>query len=136
MRQHGTSDTFSRQSQQWVHHFQSNLDHMDHVPWGRDRPLNDSERRAISKSIAVFQLGENSEGNAFRRGGRVYATRTGDFAYLEALTLFIKEEQRHSAALGRFTFHTRPSFSHVQITMYPISTCHQRSPKGAEAGNA
>ena len=37
-----------------------------------------------------------------KRAGRAYADRTGDFEYLNALKLFIEEEQNHSAVLGRF----------------------------------
>ena len=96
------SEAFSRQSAKWLQHFQQNRNHMSHVPWETDEPISDSQRQAISKSIAVFQLGENSEGNSFLRAGKAYAERTGDKQYLAALDLFIKEEQSHSATLGQF----------------------------------
>ena len=93
---------FERYSAIWTRHFENNRNHMDHVPWDSDSPISAVEKQAISKSIAAFQLGENSEGNSFMRAGRAYAQRTGDHQYLDALRLFIKEEQSHSAALGRF----------------------------------
>ena len=79
-----------------------NRSHMDHVPWDQDIILNEEELAAISNSVATFQLGENAEGNTFKRSGKIYADQTGDQEYLGALDLFIKEEQSHSAALGRF----------------------------------
>ena len=95
-------ERFSEHSRKWTGFFRENKNHMDHVPWSSPYELVLEERAAIEKSIAVFQLGENAEGNAFKRSGREYARRTGDFEYLTALELFIKEEQSHSAALGRF----------------------------------
>lgn len=94
--------SFSKHSKVWTDFFEQNRNHMDHVPWISSYELSKEERSAIEKSIAVFQLGENAEGNAFKRSGRAYAERTGDYEYLNALDLFIKEEQSHSAALGRF----------------------------------
>lgn len=96
---------FSRQSKKWTLHFLGNRKHMSHVDWKGDRSLSAAEFQSISKSIAIFQLGENAEGTAFKRAGRIYAQRTGDFEYLQALDLFIKEEQNHSAALARFMNH-------------------------------
>lgn len=86
----------------WSQHFHDNLSHMDHVPWQDDVDISDQENSAIAKSIATFQLGENSEGNSFRRAGTRYAEETGDFEYLKALDMFIKEENRHSDVLARF----------------------------------
>ena len=96
------AQTFSEQSANWTRYFERNRNHMEHVPWNRDVNLSDGERKTIAKSIATFQLGENAEGNAFKKAGRAYAQRTGDFEYLRALKLFIEEEQNHSAVLGRF----------------------------------
>ena len=93
---------FNDQSRKWTEHFAHNRNHMEHVPWEKHLAITNEERQAIEKSIAVFQLGESSEGNSFVRAGRAYATKTGDFEYLNALKLFIKEEQNHSAVLGRF----------------------------------
>ena len=89
---------------------------MDHVPWESDAPLTPQERNAISKSIAVFQLGENSEGNSFMRAGKRYAEQSGDKKYLAALNLFIREEQRHSAVLGQFMDRQNISRIHKEWT--------------------
>ena len=96
------ANQFTEHSEKWTKHFEANRNHMEHVPWQSDYKLSEFERTSIEKSIAVFQLGENAEGNGFKRSGKAYAQKTGDYEYLSALDLFIKEEQSHSASLGRF----------------------------------
>lgn len=86
----------------WSQHFEKNLNHMSRVPWKDEVILDGQQKNAIAKSIATFQLGENSEGNSFRRAGKKYAEETGDVEYLNALDMFIKEENRHSDVLARF----------------------------------
>lgn len=86
----------------WSQHFQENLTHMNQIPWSSEIEISSQDKEAISKSIATFQLGENSEGNSFRRAGKAYAEESGDFEYLNALDMFIKEENRHSDVLARF----------------------------------
>ena len=95
------NEVFSLNSHVWLQHFLSNLDHMEHIPWEAKDTLSDAERDAIGKSIATFQLGENAEGNSFKRAGQQYVARTGDRHYMSALRQFIAEEQRHSLVLGR-----------------------------------
>lgn len=97
-----TITDFVIHSQLWSEHFEQNLTHMEHISWEEENELSPAERRTIGHSIATFQLGENSEGNSFRRAGVEYANETGDYEYLNALDMFIKEENRHSAVLGRF----------------------------------
>src|SRR5262249_41548303 len=60
------------------------------------------ERANVAESIQQFQLGENSEGRAFLQRGEEHARRAGDPWFVPALSLFIAEEQRHAAWLGRF----------------------------------
>ena len=97
-----TMNDYRVHSRVWADHFRANLTHMDHLDWSSDQPIPEGEQRIIRKSIATFQLGENSEGNSFRRAGVEYADDTGDYEYLDALDMFIKEENRHSAVLAQF----------------------------------
>ena len=53
-------------------------------------------------SIQDFQLGESSDGANGKAMARHYAEQSGDMSYVEAMNLFIAEEQRHGGALGRF----------------------------------
>ena len=96
------TEDFAGHSKQWSRHFQQNLGHMDHVPWETDVDIPPHQSETITRSIATFQLGENSEGGTFKRSGQEYANETGDHEYLNALDMFIKEENRHSDVLGRF----------------------------------
>lgn len=97
-----TTTDFVIHSQIWSDHFRNNLTHMEHISWEEENELTSSERQTVGRSIATFQLGENSEGNSFRRAGVEYANETGDYEYLNSLDMFIKEENRHSDVLGKF----------------------------------
>jgi hypothetical protein len=59
--------------------------------------LSGAERAVVIESIQEFQLDENAQ-----RRRLLERTRTLDVDFVRALRLFIKEEQRHSALLGRF----------------------------------
>jgi hypothetical protein len=92
----------SATSQRWCCYFLANrLDPSD-LPWSDSYQLTDAERRVIAKSIAQFQLGEGAQGRRLQDRGRQYANKVCDTHFSPALALFVKEEQRHSANLGRF----------------------------------
>src|SRR5205823_5531735 len=82
--------------------FQTNAKSLMPVPWEIGAELTDDERDAITQSVQIFQLGESSEGRHLSQRSKDWAHRNGDPAYVEAMSLFIKEEQRHAADLGRF----------------------------------
>jgi len=86
----------------WEDHFQESLDHPPVIPWDRAREISAVEREQIRTSIQEFQLGEQAEGRNLKRAAQEYAAKSGDWAYLAALKLFIREEQRHAALLGTF----------------------------------
>jgi hypothetical protein len=95
-------DSRSAVSRRWCSYFLANgLDERE-LPWPDSYRLTDAERRAISLSIAQFQLGEGAQGRRLQERGRKYAEKVGDALFSQALALFVKEEQRHSADLGRF----------------------------------
>jgi len=97
-----TDDPGSTISKLWCSYFLANRPDPDGLPWDDAYVLNAAERRAIAKSIAQFQLGEGAEGRRLQERGRRYAMRVGDNHFSQALALFVKEEQHHSADLGRF----------------------------------
>ena len=86
----------------WIEYFQWNRANLLPVPWDSSIHLTPEEKRDISASIAVFQLGESSEGNHLRRLAEQYAGASRDPLFGRAVALFIQEEQRHAADLGRF----------------------------------
>ena len=89
-------------SKLWCSYFLVNRPEADELPWGDTHVLTAADRRAIAKSIAQFQLGEGAEGRRLQERGRQYALQVGDTHFSQALALFVREEQRHSADLGRF----------------------------------
>ena len=91
-----------RTSAQWHEHYLKNLSSRLDVPWDRGGEITASERRAIAKSLRAWQLGETSDGRHLLAAARRYAEQQDDPFFLEAVRLFIKEEQRHGAELGRF----------------------------------
>ncbi len=89
-------------SKTWHLHFLANQRNPGEMPWDDTYKLSPAERRAIQHSIQQFQLGESSEGRRLLNRARAYSRATNDPDFAEALSLFVKEEQRHSAYLLRF----------------------------------
>lgn len=88
-------------SQEWVAYFRENAQSAA----GLSRPeavaeLPDDIRRVLASSLTAWQLGETSDGRHLRKAARQYAQAQEDWHFLEAVDLFIAEEQRHGAALG------------------------------------
>ncbi len=89
-------------SRQWVRHFRANADTLVDIPWDDPRRLSATERKAVLRSIQIFQLGESGGGSRLLRAAESYYQQTGDRHYLKALRLFIREEQHHAELLARF----------------------------------
>src|SRR5580704_8121648 len=89
-------------SKAWYHHFLASQQTPGQMPWDDTYKLSPTERRSIQHSIQQFQLGESSEGRRLLNRAREYSRATNDPDFAEALSLFVKEEQRHSAYLLRF----------------------------------
>jgi 4-hydroxy-3-methylbut-2-enyl diphosphate reductase len=86
----------------WCMHFRRNARRQAAIPWETASQLTEAERQAVARSIAVFQLGESGEGRHVLRCAARHAREHNDPHYLPAMRLFIQEEQRHAALLGRF----------------------------------
>lgn len=91
-----------RYSGDWIEYFRENKDALMTLPWDAEDALTAQEKKILSRSIAIFQLGESSEGDHFIAAGQSYVDRSADTHYTEALQMFINEEHRHSRDLGRF----------------------------------
>jgi hypothetical protein len=72
------------------------------LPWGDSYRLSQAERDSVIASIRQFQLGESGQGARLLRQAERLAAERGQPEYLDALRLFVKEEQRHSRMLARF----------------------------------
>jgi hypothetical protein len=97
-----TNRTSSSQSEFWRDHFARNLAVTAMLPWHNAPALSPDERAAIQGSIQQFQLGEGSSGRRLLDRAGIFAAKTGDEAFVPALALFVREEQRHSGQLLRF----------------------------------
>ncbi|NII81931.1 MULTISPECIES: ferritin-like domain-containing protein [unclassified Pedobacter] len=85
----------------WTDHF-SNNSKINRIDWMLKPEISDSEKQNILKSLQAWQLGETSEGKHLINASKKYAKNINDKEYLEAVKLFIKEEQKHGNNLGKY----------------------------------
>ncbi len=71
-------------------------------PGTQGAAITPGELAAIADSLRGWQLGETSDGSHLRAIACKYAEQIGDADFVEMMELFIAEEQRHGATLGRF----------------------------------
>ena len=88
-------------SQYWITHFKANALEL-RVNWELMPALTTEEINTITASLQAWQLGETSEGKHLIAAATKYADKIGDLAYIEAVKLFIKEEQKHGNNLGSY----------------------------------
>ena len=89
-------------SRAWCDYFQQNARWLRPIPWDEEVRLPADERAAIVPSVQTFQLGETGNGSHLMAVAREHALRKGDPDFVVATRLFIAEEQRHAAFLGRW----------------------------------
>ncbi len=89
-------------SAEWFAHFATNAKVQCDIPWGQGAELTEQERSNIANSLQAWQLGETSDGSHLLAAAQQYANRIRDPEFVDAVRLFIKEEQRHGNLLGRF----------------------------------
>lgn len=89
-------------SAEWVAYFRANAAAGRPIPWERGADVVGPELAAVARSLQAWQLGETSDGRHLSAAAARYAARVGDPLYAAAVELFIREEQRHGALLGRF----------------------------------
>ncbi|MBV8909284.1 MAG: hypothetical protein JOZ89_00840 [Gammaproteobacteria bacterium] len=86
----------------WLNHFEHHAQHPRALPSGIPDILTQAERCLISRSIATFQLGEQSEGATLLRAAERFACERGQPSLARIVRLFIAEEQHHAALLKDF----------------------------------
>ena len=89
-------------SAEWIEYFHGNAENLREIPWEDGIKIAPDELADIAESLRAWQLGESSDGSHLRAAARKYADKVGDPEFVEAIELFIAEEQRHGATLGRF----------------------------------
>jgi len=113
----------------WLNHFEYHAQHPRCIPVGLSDVLEPEERRLIARSMAIFQLGEQSEGTAllvsawrFAKKHRMFFASTAGIVYLT-----------HRAVL-RSAGYNMASFLRVCTTQYdfyleaPV-TCRESGPR-------
>jgi hypothetical protein len=91
-----------RDAEIWLNHFEYHAEHPRCIPAGLADVLEPAERRLIARSIATFQLGEQSDGSTLLRAAQRFAQRRGAAPLARITELLIREEQRHAALLRAF----------------------------------
>ncbi|CAN5834967.1 hypothetical protein BH11BAC4_BH11BAC4_19890 [soil metagenome] len=88
-------------SSKWIEHFHANA-LQQRINWSLQPAIIETERAAILHSLQAWQLGETSDGAHLLHASGIYAKKINDLNYVEAVKLFIKEEQKHGNNLGRY----------------------------------
>ena len=83
----------------WKNHFEQNLTHK-RIDWDISPSITQQEKDQILYSLKAWQLGETSDGAHLLSAVKLYAQKINDQDYIEAVKLFIKEEQKHGHNLG------------------------------------
>lgn len=86
-------------SSQWIKHFEVNA-RQKRVNWNVLPAITKDELNVILPSLQAWQLGETSEGKHLIAASEKYASKISDPVYVDAVKLFIKEEQKHGHNLG------------------------------------
>jgi rubrerythrin len=89
-------------TRRWIEYFAANENNLLPQSWEFPEAIWGPEHSSIARSIRIFQLGENSEGKSLIALTRGFAIRWQDPDLEQAMTKFIREEQRHAGLLGRF----------------------------------
>lgn len=86
----------------WLNHFEYHAQQPRGAGGRSMSALGPGERRLIGRSIATFQLGEQSDGRGLLRAAYRFAAAHGDELLPRITELFIREEQRHARLLREF----------------------------------
>lgn len=90
-----------KSSKDWTAYFATNLKN-ERIDWKLSATLTIVELDTIIKSLQAWQLGETSDGYNLLKASKRYAATIADPYYVEAVKLFIKEEQKHGKNLGKY----------------------------------
>ncbi len=86
----------------WLNHFEHHARHPRRVPHGLADVLRPDERQLIARSMATFQLGEQSSGRTLLRAAQVSADAHDVPSLARIVELLIREERRHAVLLRTF----------------------------------
>lgn len=87
------------QSIKWIAHFTANLKEQ-RINWHQKPQITAEEKTTLIPSLQAWQLGETSDGRNLLCAATKYARSMNEPGYVDAIALFIKEEQKHGENLG------------------------------------
>ena len=90
-----------KDSTEWIAYFKDNLT-KQRIDWTLTPCISNEERATIIRSVQAWQLGETSDGANLIKASTLYAGQVKDADYVDAIKLFIKEEQKHGENLGKY----------------------------------
>ena len=88
-------------SKEWFNYFNHNLE-QKRIDWTIPPTITKAELKSVLKSLQAWQLGETSDGSNLIAASIQFAKKINDPYYVDAMRLFIKEEQKHGNNLGRY----------------------------------
>ncbi len=88
-------------SKEWFNYFSQNLQ-QKRIDWTIQPTITKAELKPVLKSLQAWQLGETSDGSNLIAASIQFAKKINDPYYVDAMRLFIKEEQKHGNNLGRY----------------------------------
>lgn len=81
----------------WTAYFRQNRANRLSIPWEHKVVVEPHLHKHIARSLQRFQMGERGDGAHLKK----VAATTGNRAYMEAVALFIEEEQEHAELMAR-----------------------------------
>ena len=105
----------------WTNYFRTRTQ-FEHIDWTVEDEFPLEEQKVLLYPLMQCQLGENSDGSNLIKLAEQHVANSEDKSYLSAIQLFIKEEQNHSMALGKFLEkHEKPLLqSHLIDTTFTL----------------
>ena len=88
-------------SKEWFNYFNHKLQ-QKRIDWTIPPTITKAELKSVLKSLQAWQLGETSDGSNLIAASIQFAKKINDPYYVDAMRLFIKEEQKHGNNLGRY----------------------------------
>src|SRR5713226_1207558 len=89
-------------STEWCAYFLANARRQREILWELGSGVSALDLDGIAGSLRGWQRGETSDGSHLLAAASDYAEKMRDPTFIEAVQLFIAEEQRHGEMLGRF----------------------------------
>ncbi len=90
---------------EWISHFEEQDTKRLEMDFSEEQPLSEKTKKLIFPSIRAFQKGEGSDGTFLMKTVERYVSAGGPAEYRQAMKLFIKEENWHSAYLKAYMNH-------------------------------